>query len=110
MQNIKQLKQVYLLSTSNIKYVMDEHKDNKHARYKHKWVEREMSNRKYGRIILRFEPWLIADTAYLLSHSHIYYIISSVYNLICCLIYMQVFTKGEGREMSPKAHQNSNLI
>ena len=59
MQDTKQPKQVYLLSTSNIKHVIDEHEDNKHARYKHKWVEREMSNRKHGRIILRLEPLIL---------------------------------------------------
>jgi len=43
-------KHIYQLCASKYKHVMDEHKYNKHARYKHKWIEREMSNRKHGRI------------------------------------------------------------
>ena len=56
MQDIKQPKQVYLWSTRNIKHVIDEHTYNKHVRYIHKWVEREMINRKHGRFVSRFEP------------------------------------------------------
>ena len=58
MLDIKQPEQVYLLSTSNIKHAIDQHKDDKHSRYKHKWVEREreMSNHKHGIIISKFEP------------------------------------------------------
>jgi len=60
MQDIKQPKQICLLSTSNIKHVIDEHNYNKHVRYKHKWVkrerEREMSNCKHERIVSRFDP------------------------------------------------------
>ena len=55
MQDTKQLEQVWQLSTSYIKHIeiwtIKSTQD-----IKHKWVEREMSNRKHERIISRFEP------------------------------------------------------
>ena len=43
----------------------------------------------------------VADTAYLLS-PHIYYIINFIFNPICCLIYMQTFTKGGEEKRAQK--------